>query len=191
VAGLIIANIIVWDHYLQVARYDPDAPNIPAVIWSYFSNGDRLSELWKDLLFGKGLQGSAIYIKSAVFLYLIPLMFWLQKLLPDRLRPLHTNWLMIGLMSLSTFVGLTVLGIAQTENWYWNPITVTCPDGSTVAAEVQGAFGFACHFIIIWIFAGWNSQFDYMKPFGLTGRFGQFMKSVLVFLGLGVLEVYW
>jgi len=121
---------LFYGFFLPNARQNPHgSPDIPKVLWSYFTSAEKLAFLWNDLLFGRGLQGSSTWVKYLILpMFLGPIGFAVQEFLRKRFRiegiiP-NTTWAYVIAITVFTWFAATVNGIAQTEDWYFQTIVI-------------------------------------------------------------------
>jgi len=160
---LIALNLsLFYGLFLPNARPNPERmADVPGTLWSYFTSAEKLAWLWNDLLFGRGLQGSSIWVKYLLVpVFLGPLGFAVQEILRQKFkvegRILYTTWPYVIFMSAFSLFTATVNGIAQAENWYWNE-----------AYKVPGTFDAATHALIGGVFAGWFLTLAWSSWFGV------------------------
>ena len=160
---LIALNLnLFYGFFLPNARPNPPGmADVPKMLWSYFTNGSKLIWLWNDLLFGRGLQGSSIWVRYLLLpMFLGPLGFAVQEYLRKKYRLegriLYTTWPYVIAMTIFTWFTGTVNGIAQAENWYWNE-----------AYKVPGTFDAATHTLIGGVFVGWFLTLAWSSWFGV------------------------
>ena len=167
---LVALNLnLFYGFFLPNARPNPPgAPDIPKVLWSYFTNSSKLIWLWNDLLFGRGLQGSSIWVKYLILpMFLGPLGFAVQEYLRKRFRIegriLYTTWAYIIVITIFTWFAATVNGIAQAEDWYYQ--TIRLADGSEL--RIPGSFDVCTHANIGAVLVGWFLTLAWSSWFGV------------------------
>jgi hypothetical protein len=127
-----------------------------------------MAVLWSDLLFGKGLQGSAIYVRYLLIpFFLLPLLYIAQTIIHRKwplyreYRLLYTSPAFLIFTELWILLTATVNGIAQTEGWYWAKWPL---NGGFL--EVPGTFDVATHFMAGGVFIAVIYNFAIAQWFG-------------------------
>jgi hypothetical protein len=168
--SLTVAYHLTFNVFLPASRPPlPGQPDIPAVILSYFTNATKMGQLWTDLLWGRGLQGSAIYVRYLFIpFFLLPLLYIAQTII-HRKRPLYrdysllyTSWAFLIFTMFWILLTATVNGIAQAEGWYWAKWPL---NGGSI--EVPGTFDVATHFMAGGVFIAVIYNFALAQWFGL------------------------
>lgn len=187
--GLILINVgVYFGLFIPFHRPNPQGmADVPTVLVSYFTDFAKLRNLWTDLLFGKGLQGSAIYVRFIlVIMIAIPVIYLLQETIlylkkgwRFKYQVFYTSWKFIGFLTLWAFLTGTINGIAQAENWYWNP-----------AYKVPGSFDFGTHIMIGTLIFGWVYCFAFSQFFRIDYECGGDLAELFDTLCAGLIVLF-
>ena len=161
---LFIIAAIAYTEFLKVAGAMPEgAPDIPAILCSYFVNPAKLADLWNQLLFRTDLSGSSNLIKYTLIpAILIPVYYVFQERIkihtPNYPTIFYANYAYMAVLPIAIFLLQTMNGIAQINNLYWDPV-----------ANIAGRFDFATHsatgttFFLCLLPVPWASWFSIEK----------------------------
>ena len=172
--SLTVAYHLTFNVFLPASRPPlPGQPDIPAVLLSYFTDPAKLYQLWYNIIFVEGLQGSAVYIRYLFTpFFLLPLLYIAQTII-HRKWPLYrdysllyTSWAFIVFTCIWILLTGTVNGIAQAEGWYW----AKWPINGTII-EVPGNFDIATHIMANGTFNAVFMSLAFAEWFGLDRLF--------------------
>ena len=157
-------------------------PDIPVVILRYFSQTREMVLLWNDLLYGKGLQGSSIYVRYLLIpFFLLPLLYIAQTIIHRKYPKtrdytlLYTSPAFLIFTEIWILLTATVNGIAQTEGWYWAKWPL---NGGFI--EVPGTADILTHFMAGGIFITIAYNFAVAQWFGIDRLIRRFSDNLVM-----------